>query len=167
MEKTITLRVLPSVALPHTISRKGVPYTFAPDADVPEELGRALIKTYPNLYQEAKGKADLDRYTFTDQFKAATIDDVLKKLPEEQKLQVFEFAKQLATGKAPAEDAGGAEEPTREQLVAFTEGILQNFSVEELKGFIERRKIELPAEVTNKGQIVAYLADQLTPGGKR
>lgn len=102
----MNLRVKPkTVQLPHTISRAGIQYQFAPDCEVPDDYGLALLKTAPHLYEVAKGDPDLKLYTFTDQFKNKSVADIVSKLNDEGKLKVFNFAKRVAQGE-PQPDEG-------------------------------------------------------------
>ena len=96
--KLIMLRVLPGILLPHTISKAGVTYVFAPDAEVPEKLAQSLLKTYPGTYESAKGKPDIHLYEFGDEFKNKSIEELVQLLAPEQKLKVLAFVKGFLTG---------------------------------------------------------------------
>ena len=87
--------------LPHTISKAGKNYVLAPDAEMLPELAEPLIRTYPNLYEEGKGAPDLKAYTFSDVFKNKSVADIIKTLPNDKKLQAFDYVKALAAGKEP------------------------------------------------------------------
>lgn len=164
--KTKVLRVKPHIVLPHNVSRAGVKYAFGPDAELPEEYAKALLKTNPQTYEEPKGPANLDLYTFSDTFKTQSVQDVVSTLGDEDKLAVLRFAESLAKGEKPEPPSGpGTTGPSPEAIVAIAEGILANFTKEELEGFAERRKVDVPETVQNKGQLVAYLAEQLAPKG--
>ncbi len=93
--KTVTLRVNTAVTLPHKLSKAGREYIFIPDCDVPEKLAESLRKTYPGRYEVAKGKADVDKYTFKESFKEQSIVDIFSKLDEENQVEVFELAQEL------------------------------------------------------------------------
>lgn len=85
------LRLKEGVQIPYTITRKGVSYTFAPDCEVPDDYGRALIQTNPNRYEVAQGDPDLTQYTFKDEFKNKTLADRAAVLSEEGKVKVLRF----------------------------------------------------------------------------
>jgi hypothetical protein len=88
--------VAKTVELPHVISYRGKEYRFAPACDVPEDLGEALLKNKGHMFSKApEGKVSTDGYTWTDQFKNKSIQDIVGKLPEEDKLKVYDLAKKL------------------------------------------------------------------------
>src|SRR3990167_5449056 len=86
---TMKLRVLPVVAIPHVISKKGVDYIFTPDCEeVPVDFGNALIKTNPGVYALAVKELteeELGEYTYKEKFKNQSLLQLIEKLTDAQK----------------------------------------------------------------------------------
>ena len=98
----MNLRVLPNtVQLPHVISNAGITYELAPEANVPDAYGAAMIRTHPKLFVEGKGKFDLKDYVFKDVFKNKTINDIVVGLSDEKKLLAYNAVKAIAAGEEP------------------------------------------------------------------
>lgn len=134
------VRIIPgSVALPHTISSGGVQYQFAPEAEVPDEYGKALIRTHPAIFTGGgKTPIDITQYTFREAFKKAQISDVVAKLSDEQKLKVFNFAQSVLDGKAQEPEGDGQPAgPTKEQhdVLEAYDFLTDNQKVRFLDGF--------------------------------
>ena len=91
------LVVAKTVELPHVITYRGKEYRFAPACDVPEDLGEALLKNKGHMFLKSDGKVSTDGYKWTDQFKNKSIQDIVAKLSEEDKLKVYDLAKKLYT----------------------------------------------------------------------
>jgi len=98
-EKTIKLRVKKHVLLPHVIGVPPNQITFKPDAEVTETRGKALLKSWPGVYELATGDPDLAQYKMKDIYRDTTIADIMKGLPSRDQLEVLDHAKTLANGK--------------------------------------------------------------------
>lgn len=104
--KYVTLRIKPgTLELPHTVRK----YEFKPDAKVPEPLALGLLKTHPEIYEEAKGKADLEKYTFKKTFQVNEIQKVLDELTDEGRADVYEYASKIL------EAEGEEKKPAKEE----------------------------------------------------
>ena len=97
MEKIFNIRVKPAIELPHKFSKRGVTYVFAPEASpaVEEDLGKALVTTYPEIYEVVTGKTDKSLYTFKDETKNKSIADLVAMLNDENKAKVYSGLAQL------------------------------------------------------------------------
>lgn len=157
------VRVKPILAIPHSVNIGGVDYTFSPDSDLSDDKGKALIATYPDHYEEAKGKSDLTQYRLKDRFKGKTVQDIVNGLSEAKKLKALEFVKQLAEKEARREEegkqeegeqgSGGEMEKIRQELGGKT--------IEELREFALEKGIELPGALKKKDDIIAFIESQL------
>ncbi len=57
------VRVKPVLAIPRSLKVAfNNTVTFNPDAELPDDVGRRLIKAQPDLYEAAEGKPDLSKY---------------------------------------------------------------------------------------------------------
>lgn len=90
---TITLRVKSNVPIPHRVAHADkqsggqITYQFNPDCAIPEEYAEDLLRTYPHIFMEAKGRPDLRKYKVRDSYARMTFDQLFKKLdvPHQQK----------------------------------------------------------------------------------
>jgi putative lipoic acid-binding regulatory protein len=101
------LRVKTNIQLPYVVTKGSAEYVFKPDAVVPDDYGKSLLRTYPHVYEEAKGEADLTKYTFKKEFKNQTIVQLIGQLSEDEQVTVAEFVSKLiekrGTPAAPSE----------------------------------------------------------------
>jgi len=136
-----------TVALPHVVTNKKITYVFRPDAEVPDEYGKALLKTYPNMFEEAKGEPDLSKYQVKSENKKKLLLDAINGLSEDKHLRVLEFIMNLQneSTKTPAADPLDS--------VELTEDGLDALKVPELKKLAEKLNIDLEA-AKSKSEII-------------
>ena len=99
------LRVIPgTVVLPYKINFRQVDYLFTPDCMIPcsEKDGfyaDTLLTVKRNIFVEAKGKPELDKYKWDVKFQCENLASRFIKLTDEQRVQVDEFMESLKVEK--------------------------------------------------------------------
>ena len=96
-----------TVPIPHPINHKGKIYQLNPGADVPEDLGRALVKGNAKVFAETKTLVtDKRGYKVRGAAGVPAIMDIFGKLSKNAQAELMEHAQALADGgtwPAPAE----------------------------------------------------------------
>lgn len=94
----VTVRVSTKVPLPFIITRREGTFIFQPDANLPEEIAKALIAGNKELYSLAgEDKVDMRAYTFTKDFETKQLQDVVNRLSRQNQLKIFKLAKEMLT----------------------------------------------------------------------
>ncbi|GEM_PF-5576349 len=89
------LRVNVHVPIPHKVLIGGVEVSFAPDAEVPDDWGTAMLKDFPNIYIQAKGDADLTKYRTRETSLIAGFHEKFDALTEEERVKTLKYMDDL------------------------------------------------------------------------
>lgn len=159
--ETIRLRVKPNVLLPHTIQIPidGAPtiFTFKPECDrpLPRARAEALLKSYPGVFEIAKGPFSPSDYRMKKSFKKEVLLGVVDQLSDEEMLSVYDYAQNLLTNRGKAAPGAENEAP---KLAEMTKAQLIDLA--------EQMKLEVPAGAT-KAELIELIeghGDASNPG---
>lgn len=141
-----------SAPIPHIVMRKQVSYRFEPICEVPEEMAKGMILTYPNVYAlYAGGKIDMSKYEVVDGYAGTAVEKLFKQLSADEQMEVLELIKGKLR-KATTEVKGVSEQGAVED-----EFKPERVNVEELRKWLKGHGVRLPEQATKKEHFVALV----------
>ena len=85
--------VIQSVPIPHVIFLGGKHWSFNPVCEVPEEMGKNLLKT--PIFIETQEDISTEGYRIKDEYQGKTLGDLVSKLSLPHQVKVMELVKGL------------------------------------------------------------------------
>lgn len=146
------IAVFKTVQIPHQISIAGLTLYFNPICnDVPDGVGKTILKNKPDIYFEVKEDEaiDVSGYKVKDVFQGKHIEEIFNMLPEKERVEIYNLLRKKAIAAQRRE-----EKETKKQHAVVAESApnelqkLLNVTKEQVDA--EDAKTEKPSEKGKK-----------------
>ena len=90
--------VFEKTQIPYSIKIGAVDYVFDPQAEMPDELAKTIVKNKPDMFfAVGEGQVlDVSKYIVRDVFQGKTVEQIFNSFPEKERLEIYAYIKKMA-----------------------------------------------------------------------